>query len=210
MPIRPKNPQTSATSPSIVPAIGPSISPRFRKRVITPARPPSPPQFQASDSPHASPNRPHHKVDRSTDNWDENGEYIVGKGRPPKRHQWKKGQSGNPEGPKPREKLDPDAEFSQLVLAPFTIRSNGAEVTTTLGAFALNLLKANAAKGNRTAQMDLLNLYIGRMAGASRDPASGETSAQEQEMIEAILDAAGFSSDPVFRASRGQNEEPEQ
>ncbi len=32
-------------------------------------------------------------------------EYKVGPGRPPKEHQWKPGQSGNPKGAKPKEAI---------------------------------------------------------------------------------------------------------
>jgi hypothetical protein len=148
--------------------------------------------------------RAHHIVDRSTDNWDENGDYIVGNRRPPKAHQWKKGQSGNPAGPKPREELTPQGRLQKSILEPFTIKANGEDVTTNLGDFSLNLLKTNAAKGNRQAQVMLLQLYMSelRASAATAGDDAPVFEEREQEMLEALLKSAGLEPDPVVRKAR--------
>jgi hypothetical protein len=53
-------------------------------------------------------------------------DYEIGRGRPPKEYQWKKGQSGNPSG-RPRKKLDQKTLYEKIIAETVTIRENGKE-----------------------------------------------------------------------------------
>jgi hypothetical protein len=142
--------------------------------------------------------RAHHVVDRTGPNW-QDGDYIVGKGRPPRATQWQKGQSGNPRGPKPQEKLDPEAAFEREVLAEFTAKVNGEEVRLNMGTFAVQLLKAGAAKGMVKSQQMLLELF---MATVRKSVARDDTPAMEdweQQVIDQMLKEYGLPEKPVFR-----------
>lgn len=145
--------------------------------------------------------RRHHKVDRTTSNWDENGDFIVGKGRPPRDKQWQKGQSGNPRGPKPREKVDPLAAFENELLSDFTAKVNGNEVTLNLGTFALQLLKTGAAKGTVKSQQLLLDLFLGAVRRRVEREDSPEMRDWEQDVIDQMLEEYGLPPEPVKRAT---------
>jgi hypothetical protein len=149
--------------------------------------------------PSSSPPRAHHKVDRSGPNWDEDGDYIVGRGRPPKATQWQKGQSGNPRGPKPQEKLDPERAFEKEILAEFTAKVNGEEVTLNMGTFAIQLLKAGAAKGGVKAQQMLLELFQTALRKSVSREDTPEMQAWEQQVIDQMLEEYGLPAAPVVR-----------
>lgn len=202
MPIRPRKPGaassggTSSLTPDTSRASTITISARPRLRPVQPdqsdtSQPPSPPS--------PPPVRAHHKVDRTTANWTEDGDYLVGKGRPPKEHRWQKGQSGNPRGPKPAEKLDPQAQFERTVLAMFPAKVNGADVSLSLGEFGLNVLKGAAAKGSRHAASYLIELYLQTLRKTADIPVGAELLADEQAAVDALLDQLGLDAAPVRR-----------
>jgi hypothetical protein len=58
------------------------------------------------------------------------GDYEIGRGRPPKEYQFKKGQSGNPSG-RSRKKLDEKTILEQLMAERVTIREDGKERKVT-------------------------------------------------------------------------------
>lgn len=139
MPFRP------VTQPGSTPAR--PYSPRARTRAPAPAQAPEPAPAPApvpapAQAPERGPakrdsstpanKRAHHKVDRTGANWDENGDYIVGKNRPPIATRWQKDQSGNPRGPAKRETLTAQAQFEQTFLAPFNATVNGETVPLTV------------------------------------------------------------------------------
>jgi hypothetical protein len=88
-------------------------------------------------------------------------EYRVGPGRPPKEHQFKPGQSGNPKGArrKPRS-IAPDlkAIFERALGAKVTLRQGEQEKLITKAAAGIEQLVNQFAKGDRHARRDLLAL----------------------------------------------------
>ena len=152
------------------------------------------------------PPRQHRIVDHSRPNWDEHGDYIVGKGRPPEATRWQKGQSGNPRGPKPKEKSDPMAAFHDEVLADFTARVNGEEVTLNLGSFALQLIKAGAAKGTVKSQQLLLDLFLTAVRHRVERDATPEMEAWEQKLVDTVLESYNLPASPVIRKARNITE----
>ncbi|SFP84161.1 hypothetical protein SAMN04488241_108145 [Sphingomonas rubra] len=170
---------------------------RRRIRGISPAPTPAV-QPLAAASVSLPAKRAHHVVDRTGSNWD-GDDYLVGRNRPPKEHQWQKGQSGNPRGPKPKEKLSPEAAFEKEVLAEFTAKVNGEEVTLNMGTFAVQLLKAGAAKGGVKAQQMLLELFMATVRKAVVREDTPAMEEWEQQLIDQMLDDYGLPAKPVFR-----------
>jgi Family of unknown function (DUF5681) len=106
-------------------------------------------------------------------------EYRVGPGRPPKEYRWKPGQSGNPEGarPKPRSIL-PDLKFlfERALSGKVTLRQGEQEKIITKAAAGIEQLVNQFAKGDRHARRDLLTL-AGRL-GVDLVPGQGDALAQ--------------------------------
>ena len=54
------------------------------------------------------------------------GDYKVGHGRPPKEHQWKAGQSGNPKG-RPKSRKAGSTDLSALLNEPVKVKAGGKD-----------------------------------------------------------------------------------
>jgi Family of unknown function (DUF5681) len=79
-----------------------------------------------------------------------NGDYEIGKGRPPKAFRWKKGQSGNPRR-KPR-RPPKDAELiERLFRRPFAVIEGGEKVRRTGFKIIFAQLMAKESAGDRRA-----------------------------------------------------------
>jgi hypothetical protein len=143
--------------------------------------------------------RLHHLVDRSGANWDDDGDYIVGKGRPPKATRWTKGQSGNPRGPVKVEPLTPQAQFERTFLAPFTATVNGEMVSLTMDAFAVQALKNAAVKGSVKAAQILLEFYAGLMRKVAEHEPGPEVESWERAVIDRLLTEFDLPERPVVR-----------
>jgi uncharacterized protein DUF5681 len=112
-------------------------------------------------------------------------EYRVGPGRPPKAHQFKPGQSGNPKGArrKPRS-IAPDlkALFERALSAEVTLRQGEQERIITKAAAGIEQLVNQFAKGDRHARRDLLTLA----ATLGVDLVAGQGDALEQRVAAAL------------------------
>ena len=112
-------------------------------------------------------------------------EYRVGPGRPPKEHQFKPGQSGNPKGArrKPRS-IAPDlkALFERALSAKVTLRQGEQERIITKAAAGIEQLVNQFAKGDRHARRDLLTLA----ATLGVDLVAGQGDALEQSVAAAL------------------------
>jgi hypothetical protein len=98
--------------------------------------------------------------------------YKVGPGRPPREHQFKPGQSGNPKGAKRKPpSLLPDLKrlFEQALSEKVTLKQGDRERTLTMAEAGIKQLIAQFAKGDRHARRDVFayaeKLGIDLMAG---------------------------------------------
>ena len=112
-------------------------------------------------------------------------EYRVGPGCPPKEHQFKPGQSGNPKGArgKPRS-IAPDlkALFERALSAKVTLRQGEQEKIITKAAAGIEQLVNQFAKGDRHARRDFLALA--QTLGV--DLVAGQGDALEQAVAAAL------------------------
>ena len=83
--------------------------------------------------------------------------YEVGYGKPPKKHQFKKGQSGNPRGRKPRTKNASKLLMEELDRLITVREGDGEKRVTKLKAFMTSLVN-DAIKGKAAARQLILNL----------------------------------------------------
>jgi hypothetical protein len=99
-------------------------------------------------------------------------QYKVGPGCPPKEHQFKPGESGNPKGRKRKPpSLAPDlkAALEQALNKPVTLKQGDKERLVTMATAGIEQLVALYAKGDRHARRDLFwladKLGVDLMAG---------------------------------------------
>ena len=84
-----------------------------------------------------------------------NGDYIVGDKRPPKRTQFKPGQSGNPAG-RPKGSISLKTKIDKELQKPISVVKNGKPIRMTKGDVIVAQLVDNSMKGDvRTATMVL-------------------------------------------------------
>jgi hypothetical protein len=79
-----------------------------------------------------------------------NGEYEVGRGKPPKQHQFKKGQSGNPRG-RPKVSASVYTHLEEELKRKVTIHENGRPITLTMHQLMAKSMVSRAIKGDAKA-----------------------------------------------------------
>lgn len=88
-------------------------------------------------------------------------EYRVGPRRPPKQHQFKPGQSGNPKGAKRKPpSIAPDLKLllERALNKPVTLKQGERERVVSMFAAGIEQLVAQFAKGDRHARHDVIAL----------------------------------------------------
>ena len=88
-------------------------------------------------------------------------EYKVGPGRPPKEHQFKPGQSGNPKGAKRKPQsiaVDLKALLERELSKPIKLKQGEREQIVTMAHAGMKQLVAQYVKGDRHARRDLFLL----------------------------------------------------
>jgi hypothetical protein len=119
--------------------------------------------------------------------------YRVGPGHPPKEHQFKKGQSGNPKGATRKTSISPDLKtgLERALNQKVTLRQGDKEMTVTKAAAGIEQLVNQFAKGDRYARRDLIDL-AGRLGV---DLVAGQV-----KVIQAALEAAIPADDQALLA----------
>ena len=77
--------------------------------------------------------------------------YKIGRGRPPKATQWKKGQSANPGGRSSRSSIDVAETIDKLLLTPVKVTVNGESKRVAVLKVILEQLWNKAIAGDRRA-----------------------------------------------------------
>jgi len=134
-------------------------------------------------------------------------DYKVGPGRPPKEHQFKPGQSGNPKGAKrkpPAIAPDLKAALKHALNKPITLKQGEKERIVTMATAGIEQLVAQYAKGDRHARRDLFayadKLGVDLMAGqhqAIEDALAPNHEAILRTYVERQYDEV-FTPAPVF------------
>ncbi len=75
------------------------------------------------------------------------GDYKIGKGKPPKGHQWQKGQSGNPRG-RPKSKNSGGTDVAAILEAPVKVKVGGKECDMSPFEASFRQLAKKAVGGN--------------------------------------------------------------
>jgi Family of unknown function (DUF5681) len=136
-----------------------------------------------------------------------NEEYKVGPGRPPKEHQWKPGQSGNPKGAKRKTRsLIPQLkeEFERVFSQKLKVTQGDRERFITRWVAGLEQLSIQYAKGDRHARRDVF--YFAERLGVDllNSKSSDDTlSADHQAVLDAYVERrmqekASSASSPVL------------
>jgi hypothetical protein len=79
-------------------------------------------------------------------------DYEIGRGRPPKSTQWKKGQSPNPGGQSSRRSIDDAETIDKLLLMPVKVTVNGESKRVAVLKVILEQLWNKAIAGDRRAR----------------------------------------------------------
>jgi Family of unknown function (DUF5681) len=77
--------------------------------------------------------------------------YEIGRGRPPKATQWKKGESANPGGKSSRRSIDAAETIDKLLLKPVKVTVNGKSKRVAVLNVILEQLWSRAIAGDRRA-----------------------------------------------------------
>ena len=85
----------------------------------------------------------------------EDTDYEVGFGKPPKRTQWKKGQSGNPKG-KPKGSKNASTVFEEMLAQTVVVKVNGQEQRMPLTEALRHKLTKGALQGTTKETMDVM------------------------------------------------------
>jgi hypothetical protein len=115
-------------------------------------------------------------------------DYKVGPGRPPKEHQFKPGQSGNPKGAKRKPKaMAPDlkAALEQALSKTIKLKQGDKERIVSMAVAGIEQLVAQYVKGDHRARRDLIALAdkLGVDLMAGQQQAIQDALATEHEAI---------------------------
>lgn len=197
-----------ATQPTPAKAAVP-IMPKSRFRPV--AAPPAPEPQQPASAPEASAKaaqpekRDQARGDRTGPNW-QDGDYKVGKGRPPVEYRIKPGEVRNKRGPK-RGDVNFIKRINKELDKKLPIKRGNKMVPMDTIAMLGHNLRAMVAEKNLGAMKLALELKL----KGEELKGSGETpslSASQWAMIDEVLKQAGYDAEPVVRKKPGGQDEP--
>lgn len=110
-------------------------------------------------------------------------DYEIGYGKPPKEHQFKPGQSGNPKG-RPRGTKNLATDLQEELEEKILITEAGVQIKTSKQRAMLKTLMARALKGDLRASDTIIKLIVGMLQMPESHEAEGPDVADL-----AILDA---------------------
>lgn len=131
--------------------------------------------------------------DKKGDGWG-SGFYDVGYGKPPKEHQFKKGQSGNPPG---RKKQDRTIRAILQKIIRETVIANlpdGERKITTLE-FVIRSLLSRAVKGDSRATDQFINLTLMAFGIGEPDDIKRDLSSEDRELLREALQSFARQTD---------------
>ena len=116
------------------------------------------------------------------------GEYKVGRGRPPLHTRFKKGQSGNPRGPRPRPK-DLPALLVAALNEPVVVTANGEprQITKREAVVAQLVDKSTGADLRATKMLIDMLKDIEKRAGTATPPEASPLTSADEEVVENLL-----------------------
>jgi hypothetical protein len=126
--------------------------------------------------------------------------YRVGPGRPPREHQFKPGQSGNPRGARRKAaSVVPDlkAVLERALSKKVTLRQGEKQQVVTMATAGIEHLVAQYAKGDRYARRDLFDLAqklgvdITAGQGKAVERAQTDLTAEDQALVADFLQRHG-------------------
>ena len=121
--------------------------------------------------------------------------YEVGYGRPPRRHQFKPGQSGNPRG-RPKGARGLKTDLRAELEARMTIRINNEPVCETRQRLLLRALSSRAAAGDVRAAAILIPIIIQVLGVEDRGGERRALSPLDQSILDAMMQSLGV--DPAI------------
>lgn len=125
------------------------------------------------------------------DHDDDKGGYC----RPPKKHRFKKGKSGNPGG-RPKGSKGLKTDLKEELASKMTVKIAGKEHTATKQRLALKALTLRAATGDLKAIAQLISLMINVVGIEDEDIRNERLSKRDQELLEQYLSYAEAPSEP--------------
>lgn len=119
-------------------------------------------------------------------------DYEIGYGRPPKAHQFKPGQSGNPKG-RPKGRRNRLTELAELFDTKIEATRDGQRVKISPLSALFQVLLKKALSGDVRAAMALINLDAAHTEEMERRQDERRLSRSEFDVLAEILEAAGVS-----------------
>ena len=116
------------------------------------------------------------------------GEYKVGRGRPPLHTRFKKGQSGNPRGPRPRPK-DLPALLVAALNEPVVVTANGEprQITKREAVVAQLVDKSTGADLRATKMLIDMLKDIEKRAGTAPPPEASALTPADEAVVENLI-----------------------
>ena len=126
--------------------------------------------------------------DREADHRGDNGD-EVGYCKPPKKHQFQKGKSGNPKG-RPKGAKGLKTDLKEELASKMTVKIAGKEHTATKQRLALKALTVRAAAGDLKAIAQLVSLMVTVVGVEDEDVRADRLSKQDEKLLVQLLDYA--------------------